>query len=110
MVDALEPAAFWSAGVGTYLSVALFILGLVGLLTRRQVLKQLFGIKVMLQGVCLALINAGTLNHDLQTAQSMVISALIVEAVVMAVALALIVNVYRHYPSGDVDELNRLKG
>jgi NADH:ubiquinone oxidoreductase subunit K len=40
----------------------------------------------------------------------MVISALIVEAVVMAVALALMVNVYRHYPSGDVDELTRLRG
>ncbi len=110
MVEASLTATFWSGGVGTYLSVALFVLGLVGLLTRRQILKQLFAIKVMLQGVCLALINAGIIRGDVQTAQSMVISALIVEAVVMAVALALIVNVYRHYPSGDIDDLDRLKG
>ena len=31
-------------------------------------------------------------------------------AVVIAVALALIVNVFRHYKSGDVDHLNRLRG
>jgi NADH:ubiquinone oxidoreductase subunit K len=40
----------------------------------------------------------------------MVISALVVEAVVIAIALALIVNVFRHYPSGDVDDLSRLRG
>jgi multisubunit Na+/H+ antiporter MnhC subunit len=40
----------------------------------------------------------------------MVLSALIVEAVVIAVALALIVNVFRHYPTGDVDDLRRLWG
>jgi len=33
-----------------------------------------------------------------------------VEAVVMAVALGLVVNVYRHYPSGNVDDLDRLRG
>jgi NADH:ubiquinone oxidoreductase subunit K len=40
----------------------------------------------------------------------MMISALIAESVVIGTALALIVNVYRHYPSGDVDDLNRLRG
>jgi NADH-quinone oxidoreductase subunit K len=109
-MDRLQTARAWSDGFGTYVSIGLFVLGLAGLLTRRQVLKQLFSIKVMLQGVCLMLISAGVLNGDLALAQTMVISALIVEAVVMAVALALIVNVYRHYPSGDVDDLDRLRG
>jgi NADH:ubiquinone oxidoreductase subunit K len=40
----------------------------------------------------------------------MVVSALVVEAVVIAVALALIVNVFRHYPSGDIDQLDKLRG
>jgi NADH:ubiquinone oxidoreductase subunit K len=30
--------------------------------------------------------------------------------VIIAVALALIVNVFRHYPSGDIDDLSRLRG
>jgi hypothetical protein len=40
----------------------------------------------------------------------MVVSALIVETVVIAIAVALIVNVFRGDPSGDVDRLDRLKG
>ncbi|MEA3397300.1 MAG: NADH-quinone oxidoreductase subunit K, partial [Chloroflexota bacterium] len=79
-------------------------------LTQRQMIKQIIGLKIMLQGVTLGLIHAGRLSGDLNFAQSMVISALIVESVVIAVALALLVNIYRHYPSGDVDDLNRLRG
>jgi NADH-quinone oxidoreductase subunit K len=100
----------WFDPVASGLSIALFVLGLLGLLTQRRVIKQVFGLKIMLQGVSIALIQTGRLHNDLFAAQSMVISALIVESVVMAVGLALIVNVYRHYPSGDVDDLNRLRG
>jgi multisubunit Na+/H+ antiporter MnhC subunit len=64
----------------------------------------------MLQGVTWGLIHAGQIVDDTRLAEAMVLSALIVEAVVIALALALIVNVYRHYPAGDVDHLDRLKG
>jgi NADH:ubiquinone oxidoreductase subunit K len=100
----------WIDATLTGLSLALFALGFTGLLTQRSVFKQLFSIKIMLQGVSLGLIQAGRIHDDPFTSQSMVISALIVEAVVIAAALALIVNVYHHYPSGDVDDLNRLRG
>jgi NADH-quinone oxidoreductase subunit K len=101
---------FWFDGAASVVSLLLFALGLIGLLTQRRVVKQVFSLKIMLQGISLALIQAGRMGGDLFAAQSMVISALIVESVVMAVGLALIVNVYRHYPSGDVDDLNRLRG
>jgi NADH:ubiquinone oxidoreductase subunit K len=100
----------WLDVVNTTLSIVLFVVGLLGLLTQRQLIKQVIGLKIMLQGVTLGLIHAGQLSGDPDFAQSMVISALIVEAVLIAVALALIVNVFRHYPSGDVDELQRLRG
>ncbi len=96
--------------LNTTLSLLLFVIGLMGLLTQRRLIKQIIGLKIMLQGVTLGLIHAGRLSGDLDFAQSMVISALIVESVVIAVALALLVNIYRHYPSGDVDDLNRLRG
>jgi NADH-quinone oxidoreductase subunit K len=100
----------WPDAVNTVLSLSLFALGLIGLLTQRSVIKQIFGLKIMLQGVTLGLIQAGRMNQDLASAQGMVISALIVEAVLISVALALIINVVRHYPSGDVDDLIRLRG
>ena len=88
----------------------LFVIGLVCLLTRRNVIKQVIGLKIMLQGAALSLIHAGNLRGETRFAETMVISALIVEAVVIAIALALIVNIFRHYPSGDVDHLDRLRG
>ena len=100
----------WIDAINTAVSILLFFIGLGGLLLQRSAIKQVVGIKIMLQGVTLGLIQAGRMHQDVQFAQSMVISALIVEAVVIAVALALIVNVFRHYPSGDVDQLNRLRG
>lgn len=88
----------------------LFLLGTACLITQRQVIKQIIGLKIMLQGVALSLINAGRITGDMRHAEAMVISALVVEATVVAVAMALIVNVFHHYPSGDTDELDRLRG
>ncbi|HIP95873.1 MAG TPA: NADH-quinone oxidoreductase subunit K [Anaerolineae bacterium] len=100
----------WLDLLNTSLIVLLFLIGLFCLLTRRNIIKQVIGLKIMLQGVTLSLVHAGHLLGDVRFAETMVISALIVEAVVIAIALALIVNVFRHYPSGDVDRLNRLRG
>jgi len=100
----------WLGTLLTGAGLVLFTLGLLSLLLRRNVIRQVIGLKIMLQGVSLLLILAGQRHDDLALAQSMVVSALIVEAVVIAVALALIVNVFRHYPSGDVDDLRRLWG
>jgi len=88
----------------------LFTIGMACLLTQRNVIKQVIGLKIMLQGVTLSLVHAGHVRGDVRLAETMVISALVVETIVIAIALALIVNVFRHYPSGDVDHLDRLRG
>ena len=100
----------WLDPFNTALIVAVFVIGLFCLLTRRNVIKQVIGLKIMLQGVTLSLIHAGRLQGDVHLAQMMVISALVVETIVIAIALALIVNVFRHYPSGHIDHLDRLRG
>jgi len=100
----------WLDLFNTSLSVLLFLIGLFCLLTRRNVIKQVFGLKIMLQGVTLSLVHAGHLRGDVRFAETMVISALVVETIVIAIALALIVNIFRHYPSGDIDLLDKLRG
>jgi NADH-quinone oxidoreductase subunit K len=100
----LQDVLFYSGGA------LLFLLGLGCLLTQREAIKQVVGLKIMLQGVTLGLIYQGHASGDLHTVQSIVISALVVETILIAVALALIINVYEYYPSGDVDELDRLRG
>ena len=100
----------WLDTLNISLTALLFLIGLFCLLTRRNVIKQVFGLKIMLQGVTLSLVHAGHLRGDVRFAETMVISALVVETIVIAIALALIVNVFRHYLSGDVDLLDRLRG
>jgi multisubunit Na+/H+ antiporter MnhC subunit len=109
----------WLDAFSTLLTVLLFLIGLLCLLTQRNVIKQVIGLKIMLQGVTLSLIHAGDPKGlprplgsapDVPLTETMVISALIVETVVIAIALALIVNTFRHDPTGDIDRLDRLRG
>jgi NADH-quinone oxidoreductase subunit K len=104
------PDGPWLDLLNTALSILLFAIGLYCLLTRRNAIKQVIGLKVMLQGVTMSMLHAAHLRGDTAFGETMVVSVLVVEAVTIAVALALIVNVFRHYPSGDVDDLTRLRG
>ena len=97
-------------GLLSVVSIFMVAIGFTGMLTQRAIIKQVIGMKIMLQGVSLALIQAGRVNQNMRLAQSMTISAVIVETVIIAIALALIVNVYLHYPTGDIDQMDRLKG
>jgi len=100
----------WLSQFSVALIIALFLLGFFCVLTRRNIIKQVFGLKIMLQSVTLSLVHAGYVRGDVRFAEAMVISALVVETIVIALALALIVNGFHHYPSGDVDHLDRLRG
>ena len=92
--------------------LALFLqgVGLVCLMTCRRVMQQVIGLCIMLQGGLLILVDAGRVQGDIAQAESMVLSALVAETIVVAIALALIVNVYRFHPHGLVDDLDALKG
>jgi NADH:ubiquinone oxidoreductase subunit K len=100
----------WLDALNTLLSALLFLIGALCVLTQRNAIKQVIGLKIMLQGVTLGLIHAGRLSADVRFAETMVISALIAETVVIAIAVALIVNIFRSHPTGDVDRLTQLRG
>ena len=100
----------WLDTLNISLTGLLFLIGLLCLLTQRNVIKQVIGFKIMLQGVTLGLVHAGHMLGDMRLAQAMVISALVVETLVIAIAITLIVNIFRRYPSGDIDRLDRLRG
>jgi hydrogenase-4 component E len=100
----------WMDTLATSLAASLFLVGLLCILTQRNVIKQVIGLKITLQGVTLGLVHAGRLSGQPRVAETMVVSALIVETVVIAIAIALIVNIFRSYPDGDVDQLDRLRG
>ena len=73
-----------------------FVLGVLCFFLRKRYIRQLVGLKLMLQSISLGLILTGWQKQDLYLAQSMVISALVIEAVVIGLALTMIIHIARH--------------
>lgn len=94
-----------------YLVVAgvLFILGVVGVMVRRNAIVTLMSIELMLNAANLLLIVFARVHQDIG-GQIMVFFVLTVAAAEAAVGLAILVAVYRRKGSIDVDGLNLLKG
>ncbi len=76
--------------------VLVFMVGLLRFFIHRDFIRQIVGLKLMLQSVSLGLVFVGWQSGDLRLAQGMVISALIIEAVVISLALTMIVHIHQH--------------
>src|SRR5256885_11324905 len=94
------------------LSALLFAIGLAGALTRRNAIIVLIGIELMLNAANLNFIAFWRYgpNPEALTGVMFVIFSIGVAAAGAAVGLALIIAIYRHYKTTNVDEVNELKG
>lgn len=91
------------------LSAVLFTLGAVGVLIRRNALVVFMSVEMMLNAVNLTLITYGRFLDNIQ-GQIFVLLVMVVAAAEVAVGLAIVVALYRHKETTDVDEMNVLKG
>ena len=94
---------------GLLLAAALFALGLLGLLVRRNVIFVLMSLEIMMNSAALAFIAAGSrwMQPDGQIMFVLIVTLAASEA---AVGLALVLQVYRRYVSLDLDGLSGMKG
>ena len=94
------------------LSALLFSVGLAGALTRRNAIIILIGIELMLNAANLNFIAFWRFgpNPEALTGILFVLFSIGVAAAEAAVGLALIIAIYRHYKTTDVDKVDRLKG
>lgn len=90
------------------LAVLLFLIGLIGVLVRRNIIFMLMSIEIMFNSAGLVFVMAGSrwLQAD---GQVMFIFILAVAAAEVSVGLAIILHMYHHYKTVDVDELNKLR-
>ena len=91
------------------LAGALFTIGALGLLLRRNALVMFMCIELMLNAVNLTLIAAGRALNDLN-GQGAVFFILVVAAAEVVVGLAIIVSIFRLRSTASVDELSELRG
>ena len=86
----------------------LFLVGLIGLLVRRNMIYMLMSIEIMFNSAGLIFVIAGR-QWKQPDGQVMFIFILAVTAVEVAIGLALLLQVYHHYKTLDADAVNKLK-
>ena len=89
-------------------SAALFTIGTVGVMVRKNALIMFMSIELQLNGVNLALVAFSRMHGDL-TGQVLTFFSMVVAAAEVVVGLAIIVFVFRRRRTADVDDLNVLK-
>ncbi|HYE62453.1 MAG TPA: NADH-quinone oxidoreductase subunit NuoK [Phycisphaerales bacterium] len=115
MINLLAQSGFPDAMHGVTLahylvvSALLFVIGLIGFITRRNLIIMFLCTELMFQAAGLALIAFGRYHLNF-TGQTFVIFILTVAAAEAAMALALVVLLFRRKESLNAEEWNELKG
>lgn len=91
------------------LASALFALGLVGLLVRRNLLFVLISVEIMLNAAGLAFVAAGA-QWGQADGQVFFLFVLTMAAAEVAVGLALVLAIHRQFGSLDADAVSELRG
>jgi NADH-quinone oxidoreductase subunit K len=94
---------------GLMLALLLFVIGLIGLLSRRNIVFMLLSLEIMLNAAGLAFIVAGARWGQVD-GQAMFIFILAVAASEVAIGLALVLLIYRKFKTLDADVLKQLRG
>ncbi len=94
---------------GLILAAALFVLGLFGVIARRNIIFILLSIEVMLNAAGLAFVVAGA-KWGQADGQVMFIFILAMAAAEVSVGLALMLRMYHIHKTLDADSAGRMKG
>ena len=100
-----------SVSIGAYLalSVALLVLGLIGVMRRRNPLMLLLSVELMLNAGNVALIGFSR-QWDDPSGQVFALVVMVVAAAEVVIGLGLTVSVFRSRTNLDVDELSSMRG
>lgn len=87
----------------------LFSLGLVGVLVRRNLIFILMSLEVMLNSTAIVFVAAGA-HYGQPDGQVMFLLVLTLAAAEVAIGLALVMQVFRHFRTVDADALSDMRG
>jgi NADH-quinone oxidoreductase subunit K len=90
-------------------SVMLFCIGLYMIVSKRNAIQILIGIELILNAAILNLVAFGKYDSANNSGQIFALFAIVLAAATTAVALAIILNVYRKYKTIDPGKINNLR-
>lgn len=94
---------------GLILATVLFLLGLVGVLTRRNLIFVLMSLEIMLNAAGLAFV-VGASRWGEADGQVMFLMILSLAAAEVAIGLGLVLQLFHKHKTLDLDSLNKMKG
>lgn len=90
-----------------YLAAFLFSVGLFVAITKRNVIFVLIGVELILNGSNLVLVTFSSFDSTLN-GQIFAIFTVVLTVCEVAIALAILLNVYQYYKSSNLDELKEV--
>ena len=93
-----------------FVSAALFSLGIMGVLTRKNAVNVLMGIELILNSANINLVAFSTYSAGSIDGQIIAVFVIIIAAAEAAVALAIVLAMYRLVKSVNLDQADTLKG
>jgi NADH:ubiquinone oxidoreductase subunit K len=99
-------------GLQQYLivSAALFSLGMLGILTRRNAVNVLMGVELVLNSANLNLVAFSRFGSGNLQGQLFAVFVIVIAAAEVAVALAIVLTLYRLRRTSNLDEADTLRG
>lgn len=94
---------------GLILAVILFVLGVAGLLVRRNILFMLMCLEIMMNAAALAFVVGGS-RWGMPDGQVMFILVLTLAASEASIGLAIVIQLYRRFKTLDVDAASEMHG
>ncbi len=92
------------------LSAILFCIGVAAIVTRRNAIVVLMGIELILNAANLNLIAFSRFDPQKLQGQLFALFVIVVAAAEAAVALAILIKVYSHFQTTELDQINELRG
>lgn len=92
-----------------WLSAIVFIIGVAGFLTRRNIIIMFMSVELMLNAVNISLVSFSRYLQDMR-GQVLTLFIIAVAAAEAAIGLAIIISLFRNRATAHVDEVNEMKG
>lgn len=92
-----------------YLSAVVFIIGVFGFLTRRNIIIMFMSVELMLNAVNISLVAFSHYLQDMR-GQVLVFFIITVAAAEAAIGLAIIIALFRNKQTAHVDEISEMRG
>jgi len=90
--------------------IILFVIGVYCILATLNLVRMLIGIEVLMKAVTLLIIVAGYASGRTSLSQALVITLIVAETVLIAVAMGIVLSIYKHTKSLETGSLTRSKG